>query len=206
MEAFNVSIDQRVQQLKERRRQLEQQYAAATSTLDETTKRVELLEKVHTALMQSVIAGRKTVKENVERVLTEGIQSVHEHKMEFVIKDSTSHGRAGCTFKLKQGSRTSNLLCFGGGIRNIISTILRFVFAEFLRPKLVLPLILDEVGGNISKEYQDKFGQLMAGLSRKFDRQVILISHQPSVVRFADNVIRLDCVDDKSAITGGVSQ
>jgi DNA repair ATPase RecN len=186
--------------LKSRRDEAAREIEVCKQELNELAREEELTEKVRRIFVQSSILGKETAKVTLENAVTEGLGAVHCHNLKFVVNDVTGHGKAGCSFKIKVGDRCSGLHCFGGGIRNIISVILRFIFAEFTYPKLKLPLILDEVGSNLSREYQEKFGELLAILSRKFNRQVILISHQPNVIRQADAVVSINSDGESSYI------
>lgn len=76
-----------------------------------------------------------------------------------------------------------------GGTKNILSVCLRLIFSEFCTPKIEGPIILDEVGANISAEYQNNFAEFLRQFSEKNNRQIILISHIQAVHEKAPQLI-----------------
>lgn len=190
----------RLTELRKRKDTLETDLQTVSATLQEKIQERDTLDKVKKIYSKAAVIGRESMRQTLERLVTDGLRVVHQHALQFIIKDALGHGKAGSVFKLQKDGKVSGLLCFGGGIRNIISTILRFIFAEYHTPRLALPLILDEVGNNLSKEYQAKFGELLSTLSRKFNRQVILITHQQAVIKYADKIIALAYQENKTIL------
>jgi len=80
---------------------------------------------------------------------------------------------------------TRNLdFMYGGAVNQVLSVILKFVHAEALG--LQGPLTLDEPSSAVSEEYNSRLGLLLASLSKKFSRQVILITHSRTLAACAD--------------------
>lgn len=190
----------KINNLKNKKEELKRKILDINNNIIKLKEEKEKLKKVKKVFIQSSIIGRNNTKERIENIVTDGLKVIHEHKMNFKIVDVSSYGKSGCNFKIEKNNHKLSLNCFGGGIRNIISTILRFIFAEYSVPKINIPLILDEVGSNLSKEYPGKFGQLLYTFSHKFNRQVILITHQEKTAEYSDKLFKIINFEDKSII------
>lgn len=187
-------------QLKQQKVELENKISRLVSHIQQYESRIELLYKIKTIYVESSCIGRNNIKASIESLVTEGLKSIHEHSLKFNIEDSVRFGKSGCVFKVTKDENTVNLRCYGGGIRNIIATILRFMFAEYVIPKTNLPLVLDEIGYNLSEQYQDKFGNLLQLFSKKFDRQIILITHEQKISQHADKIFIVSNVNNESKV------
>lgn len=193
-------IDIKIEKLRQKKVDLEKNIKQINSDIKLKEQYIELLEKVKKVFIEASIISRDKTKTIIENVISDGLNLIHEHKMKFKIVDSTKFQKSGCQFKIEKNGNLSSLICYGGGIRNIISSILRFIFAEYSNPKTNLPLVLDEIGYNISKEYQSKFGKLLSTFSKKFNRQILLITHVDKISEYADKIFLIKNVDNKSII------
>jgi DNA repair exonuclease SbcCD ATPase subunit len=187
-----------INQLKAKRDILEKEYNSLTKEILDLKDRTELLRKVKNVFVESVTVSNDNVKNVIESFVTDGISLVYDEGYRFCVEETFTSGRLGYTFKMSKDNHSRSLMCYGGGIRNIISTLLRFVFVKYLSYKM--PFVLDEVGSNISKEYQSKFGFLLKVFSEKLDVQIILITHQSRIAEHADKIINVSFAGDKTII------
>jgi DNA repair exonuclease SbcCD ATPase subunit len=187
-----------ISQLKAKRDILEKEYNNLTKEILDLKDRVELLRKVKNVFVESVTVSNNNVKNVIESFVTDGISLVYNEGYRFCVEETFTGGRLGYAFKISKDNHSRSLMCYGGGIRNIISTLLRFVFVKYLSYKM--PFILDEVGSNISKEYQSKFGYLLKVFSEKLDVQIILITHQSRISEHADKIINVNLDGDKTIV------
>ena len=91
----------------------------------------------------------------------------------------------------KQG-RNINFL-YGGAVNQVISLVLRIVMVELLKVKG--PLLLDEPTSAVGEEYSARVGQLISSLSKKFGRQIILVTHSKTLASFADKLYEVEKVN-----------
>mgnify|MGYP000706179771 CR=1 FL=1 len=187
-----------IEQLKLKYKQSKEEHDSLTKLIVEKRQYVDLLHKVKSVLNQSIVLGNENAKSMIEHFVTEGLQLVYNDNLSFEIKETSVGGRLGYLFRINKNGHSRSLMCFGGGIRNIVSVILRFVMSKYVPFKI--PFILDEVGSNISKEYQSKFGYLLKVFSEKLNSQIILITHQARVAEFADKVINVNLENERSVI------
>jgi DNA repair exonuclease SbcCD ATPase subunit len=187
-----------ISQLKLKRELLEKKYKELSEQIAQRRDYLALLHKVKNVLAQSIVVGNENIKTTIEQLVTESLSSIYQEGLSFKVEDVSSAGRPGYIFKIGKEDHFRSLLCFGGGIRNTVSTVLRFILSNYLPNKF--PFILDEVGSNISKEYQSQFGLLLKTFSQKFDTQIILITHQERVAEFSDKIIHVSSDGTRSII------
>jgi len=85
---------------------------------------------------------------------------------------------------------------FGGGVEDVVSTVLKLVFAQLL--DIEGPIWIDEPGKWIDDESSVRFAKFLNKLSHKFNRQLLLITHKSDIQNVADNVI---CVYQENGVS-----
>jgi DNA repair exonuclease SbcCD ATPase subunit len=167
--------------------QLHRNFAVNIDTLDVIRQVSLFIQEVSVILREQFI---NKVEKNVTKVLQQVLDNKNiEFKMllntngaRVVTEFKTFNKSTGCEFNIVKGE--------AGGIKNIISTALLITFLE-LFPEIEGPLILDEVGKNISQEYQESFGKFLREYAET-GRQVILVSHIKGINKYAHNIINLN--------------
>ncbi|MEM2174430.1 MAG: hypothetical protein QXI58_02250 [Candidatus Micrarchaeia archaeon] len=187
-----------IERLKKRREILKKDIASVTEQIVTKKEYVSVLKEIKKIFTKAIEIGEVSAKDFLEKTVSEGINLIYGRKLQFKIEKVMTGGRYGLVFKIGDNNHFRSLLCYGGGLRSIVSTILRFVIANCLLPDCFF--VFDEVGSNLSKEYQSKFGLLLRSFSEKFDRQVILITHQPKVSDHSHKIIEVSLDQDKSVV------
>lgn len=77
----------------------------------------------------------------------------------------------------------------GGAVAQVLAAVLKLTIAELL--EIQGPVCLDEPSSAIGAEYTSRFGQLLYSLSRKFNRQIVIITHSDTLASFGDIVYRI---------------
>lgn len=93
--------------------------------------------------------------------------SQYEKEIELLVKDSRSFSDS-----------------FGGAVSQVLSCVLRFILAELL--KIEGPICMDEPTSAFHPLYAERFGQLVSSLSKRFNRQYIIITHSMELAAHAD--------------------
>lgn len=159
------------------------------NTLTELQSARELLEKCN-------ILSREFVKVEVEQLVTQGLRVIFDDPVvKFNIEFEEKRNQTEAVFYLSTGDPDDRiegdiLYSHGGGLVDIISISLRIIIMQLL--KLEGPLILDEPGKNISVQYIDAFGKFLVNVSKAFDRQIIMITHNGALANCADNTIEVE--------------
>jgi len=100
----------------------------------------------------------------------------------------------------KNGKETDDILnTGGGGVADIASLALRISLWSIKKTRPVL--ILDESTKFLhSPIYQEKASELLKEVCNKMGLQIIMISDQPDILKFANNIIRVKNINGKSII------
>lgn len=88
----------------------------------------------------------------------------------------------------------------GGGIIDVSSLSLRTISLESHEPAIDGPIIFDEPGKMLSKEYVPMLSEFLKKTSKDFDRQIIVVTHNDYLAQVADKKIRIR-LDEKTNIS-----
>jgi len=112
-----------------------------------------------------------------------------EKKFQIYVQDQTKYGK-----QLEQlVKETKNITdTFGGAVNQVLSCILRFVISELLHIKG--PIVLDEPSSAVHPTYAIRLGQLISSLSKRFNRQYIIVTHSRELAEFADKIYEINQV------------
>ena len=158
------------------------------SCTDLTNARI-LLEKCN-------IISRDFVRAEVEQLVTQSLRSIFDNplikfEIEFVEKRNQTEAEFSLAVEGEESQVSGDIIStYGGGIVDIISISLRVILMQLL--KLEGPLILDEPGKNISSQFINNFGKFLTDISKAFNRQIIMITHNNTLANCANNTIEVE--------------
>lgn len=199
-----VSVEQRLQYLEGQKETLTTQLSENTSRLKAIIAEEDIFLKA-SSLLQSVSEKTRDLSVNkIELIITSALQEILDNRhIQFKIVFENKRNAVSVEFRIRDsliGTDLDVIHSEAGGLKNVVSTILRLVIIDLHSPKIEGPIILDEVGANISVEYQPRFGKFLKDYSRMMGRQIILVSHSTSVMIEADKEIRLRQVKGSSEV------
>jgi DNA repair exonuclease SbcCD ATPase subunit len=166
-----------------------------TNFLKESEEKVEVYKQVNLLFEKASVIARKKIKDEIEVLVTRGLQSIFEDStVSFKVEFVSRRNQIEADFYLEwedMGKRIKGNITdtFGGGVVDVISTILRLVVLELT--KISGPLFLDEPGKMISQQYIHNFGRFLVELSKIFNRQIILITHNEVLSEYAEKTFRV---------------
>lgn len=170
------------------------QYADNISAIKEAELQSDVYFKAATLLQHVSQKTREQSIGKIESIVSQAIQEIYGNRsLRFKIVFEHKRSTVAVEFKLwdDELNQYLNLVrAEAGGIRSIVSTILRLVVIDLYYPRIEGPVILDEVGSQISEEYRARFGKFLQQYSQLSGRQIILVSHLEKVNEFADRRIR----------------
>lgn len=149
--------------------------------------------------------ARLVAKNKLEEIVTNALQFVFGTQFSFKIKIVETRNRPEAEFLVcssfgqlsientPQDSR-------GGGIVDVVSVALRIALLEVHYPKREGPIILDEPFKHVSSEYIDSAAKLLKSMSKTFDRQVIIITHNERLTKIADKLFEVSISDGVSKV------
>ncbi len=196
--------ERKLQQLIGQKVVLKSQYDANCKTIKESEKKNSVFLKTSALLQQVSNKTREQSITKIEEIVTQAIQEVYGDKdIKFKIIFENKRNAVAVEFKLwdeKLQNHVNLIRAEAGGIKNIISTILRLVVIDLYHPRITGPVVLDEIGVHISQEYQERFGKFLEQYSFLTGRQIILVSHIDKVKKHANRTIRLKRINTDSEI------
>lgn len=170
---------------------------AARSQVEETRKEIkrldadiEVLDHVGTLFRGLIDQEVTTAVKTVERLLTEGLQTVFsDQDLSVRAEVGVSRGKVVVDLmtvqKQADGTVTEGLApdAFGGAVTTVESALLRIVvmFRRGLRPLL----LLDETFPAFDVNYVTAMGRFMTLLCQKMGIDALLVSHNPALVETA---------------------
>lgn len=196
----------RDQLIREKTRQEEAQKQLDSLVIACTTleQQQETLQAVLNLLEQSNIVSRDYMKSEIEKLVSQGLQIIFENPyIDFSINFTTKRNQTEAEFiisKGKDGERITGDILYsnGGGVIDIVSISLRIIIMQLL--KVQGPLLLDEPGKNISTQYVGNFGKFLTQISKTFDRQIIMITHNEKLAMFANAILEVNQINGVSSV------
>lgn len=165
------------------------------------------LEKVTALLVKTADAAREAGRQRMEKVVTRALQSVFGADFSFKIELDESGGKPVAKFLVcsvgENGESIENEPqdSRGGGINDIVAFALQVAtLVVYNEPKIQGPIVLDEPGKHVSEEYVVKFGEFLDFISKTFNRQIFMVTHQPHLALTADKTLISQLVGGKTVI------
>ena len=187
--------ESKLQYLEGQKEALSKQYKENLQAIADAEAKSDIFLKASTLLQLVSEKTRERSIGKIESIVTQAIQEVYGDKaLKFKIAFENKRGVVSVEFKLWDDNLKEFLnivRCEAGGIKNIISAILRLVVIDLYHPKIEGPVILDEIGVHISQEHRARFGKFLQQYSELTGRQIILVSHLEKVNEHADRKIHL---------------
>lgn len=188
--------ESKLQYLKGQKETLQQQFNENTSIIESSETSMDTFTKASTLLQLVSEKTREKSVKKIESIITKAVREVYgDPNLAFKILFENKRGAVNVEFVLRDLLLKQDLnivKCEAGGIKNIISCILRLVVIDLYHPKIEGPVILDEIGVHISQEHRAKFGKFLQQYSELTKRQIILVSHLEKVKEYASRKIRIE--------------
>lgn len=171
---------------------LENQLEKIEKSLEEKEKYSEILSQVSLLFQKTSEFAREQSKRQIEDTVTKCLQFIFETDIEFLIELSESRSVPIAEFFVQSNYsegysiKTKPEIARGGGVVDIISLALRIAFLQQNQPSLSGPLILDEPGKHVSNDYIFNLGEFLKQSSNVFNRQIIMVTHNPHLSQISD--------------------
>lgn len=178
------------------RNRAREQKAEQERLLVEAVDAISVWEQVQVLLTKTSEYAKQQLKTRIEETVTAALQAVFGEELLFriIIKEFRDQSAAEWRVVSKYGDmeiEADPQDARGGGIVDIVSLGLRASMMELARPKRTGPLVLDEPGKMVSKEFSANLGYFLKQYAQKTGRQVILVSHNEELIAAADVTYRV---------------
>lgn len=143
---------------------------------------------------------RNAAKERLEELGTQALQYSMGPNYRMVIEIPDSSRRPQAYLYIiddETGVKTDPLDDNGGGIVDIISIALRLVVLQSYEtehgvPEIDGPILLDEPFKMVSKEYIPMLSDFLKKISKDFDRQIIMVTHNEFLAESCESEIKIN--------------
>lgn len=154
----------------------ERRKAAAADQLD-------IFDKVQILMQKTSEYARQQIKGHVEALVSRALNIVYGGNHKFTMDLVVRSNRPEVDYYLHDGATLVKLekpdFNQGGGKINIITIALRLGIDELVEDEG--PLLMDEVGANVDGEAAVNLAYFLREYSEKFNRQIILITHNEAL-------------------------
>lgn len=185
---------------------LTEELARLEARIKEEEERARLLETVGLLLRETARYAREQNQKQVERIVTSALSSVFGEDFSFAIELAERGGQPAADFFVpaQVGGETVRLAPHesrGGGVVDVVALALRLALLEAVRPPRGGPLVLDEPCKHVSREYLPHVARFLREMSRRFGRQIIMVTHAQELEDAADAVFRVEKSGDESRVS-----
>ena len=176
---------------------LNNQLKKIEKNLEDKEKYSEVLTQVSLLFQKTSEFAREQSKRQIEDTVTKCLQFIFETDIEFLIELSEARSVPIADFFVQSNYsegysiKTKPEIARGGGVVDIISLALRIAFLQQNQPILSGPLILDEPGKHVSDDYIFNLGEFLKQSSNIFNRQVIMVTHNPHLSQISDKAFQV---------------
>lgn len=187
-----ANLRSRYQQAKGQYDLLQKQKAYKKQEYNQIKTDIEVWQQVQTLFTKVSEFAREQLKLRIEETCTAALQAIFcTDDISFVIEMNTLGGKPTANWSVvsKYGDNVVAVNpedARGGGVTDVVSLALRLALLELARPKLDGPVILDEPGKMISKEYLPNVAEFLKQYAKKTGRQIIMVTHHEVLAEVAD--------------------
>ena len=191
---------------KGKRDQLLEQRSDLEKQLQKILNNIDVLDKVKVLLQKVSEYAREQSRIQIEALVTNCLQYIFDSSLEFKIEINEVRGRPEAEFYVisKYGGteiKTKPQDARGGGIIDIISLAIRIAMLECSNIVNKGPIILDEPAKHVSEDYINQVAEFLKQVTKMFNRQVIMVTHNRHLSEMADKWYRIEMNDGVSVVT-----
>ena len=180
-----------LEQAKGKRDLLIQQKDDKEAELKAVEQNISTWEQVQLLLSKSSEFAREQLKQKIEETVTAALRSVFEDPGISFNIDLTQGAKPAANWQVVSSYKDFEVAANpedsrGGGLVDIVSLALRLALLELARPKHEGPVILDEPGKMISREYLPNVAAFLSKYGEKTGRQIVMVTHHGILADAAD--------------------
>lgn len=183
-------VDSYLREAQAKKKILKENLISAQDSLKKTEEGIVSAKKVRVLLQEVAQQTQKKLEYSVEKLVTLALESVFPDPYSFKVLFEQKRNKTECSLLFeKDGSQFKPLESSGGGPIDVASLALRMTFWKISDAAPIL--ILDEPLKFVSADYRDSCGMILKELSSRLSVQMIIVSHLPELLPFADRVIEI---------------
>jgi DNA repair exonuclease SbcCD ATPase subunit len=181
---------------------LRQQKEAARKRLEKAEAELRNYDLVQILLQKTSEYARQQAKKQIEEIVTSALSVVFGKDYRFIVNIEVKANQPVAEYWLESEGVTTQLkppdYDRGGGVADVVSLALKLAVGEL--SGIRGPLFLDEVGKHVSQEYAPNVAFFLKEFSQKFNRQIVLITHNPHLAEIGDVSLQVRQTGGKSKV------
>ena len=174
---------------------LNKQKRAIEKQLQTTRNDLFIAQKAANTANAAAEITQNQIKRTIEKSVNKAMSIVfEENAYSFEVEPSTNNkGNISYNFWFERDGLFINPKSTSGGAGQLAELALRFVRWALARKRVNDVIILDEPLKDLKGEdYPEKGAYVIRELSHQLDLQIIMVSHDPTLIEHADNIINLE--------------
>ncbi len=191
LENRTTKLRKDLEQAKGKRDLLIQQKSQKEAELLAIETNIGTWEQVQLLLSKSSEFAREQLKQKIEETVTAALRSVFEDPGISFNIELASGANPAANWQVISSYKDFEVAANpedarGGGVTDVVSLALRLALLELARPKHEGPVILDEPGKMISREYLPNVAAFLSKYGEKTGRQIVMVTHHGILADAAD--------------------
>lgn len=179
-----------------------QKITTLTTTIETTKSQIALHEQARTLLNAVQLVTQEQIRHIIEELVTRALQVVMGDEYSFRINYEVRRNRSEANLRIvKNGEEFDPKDEVGGGVVDTAAFGLRMALWAIAKDQPRPILVLDEPGKWISRDRIAEFGSMLREIARLFDVQVIMVSHDPTLIETADRSFEVVQTRGVSSVT-----
>jgi len=174
----------------------------ALEAKEEAQKELAIYDKAQILLQKTSDYARQQIKSKIEEIVSQALNVVYGGNHSFIVDLDVKGSRPIAEYYLDDGTTITKLekpdYDRGGGKVDIISLALRLAVNEIRGVKG--PIFLDEVGKHVDNEAIINVAYFLKEFSNKFDKQIILITHEQALAEIGEVSIEVEKKNGESQV------
>jgi DNA repair exonuclease SbcCD ATPase subunit len=185
----------KLEQLKGRRALLSKQLSALQTEQVSLKSNLIAIEEAQAYIQKVAKETQEQLRYHIEDVVQLAIDSVFPDEYEFKVRFEIKRGKTEARLCfLRNGIEIDPLTSAGGGVSDVVSFALRLAVWSLSKTRKVV--ILDEPFRYLSKDLQSRAGVMLRELSLKLGLQIIMITHEATMMEIGDRRFVVSLVRD----------
>ena len=158
--------------------------------IEEDANKLQIMEECRILIQLAAQETQNMLKGDIENIVTAALLTIpFRNKYEFLVKFVPRRNTTECDLLFtRNGQEMKPLDSSGYGAADVASFATRIAYWK-LSGELRNTMLIDEPFSNLDKEKHKYAGEMVSRISKEFDLQFVLSSHEPSLIDCADKII-----------------
>ncbi len=163
--------------------------------------RLKDLEEVQVILQNVVKLTQEEIQYHITEIVNLALETIFPDPYEFIVRFEMKRSQTEATFILcRDGIETDPMTAAGGGVIDVLAFALRVSLWALGSPKTRNTLVLDEPFRFVSRDLKDNVSKMLHEVSDRLELQMIIVTHEQSLIEHADKVFRVSIKKGISSI------